>query len=170
MDAAKKHATSPEKDRSQPYADPTSPPVDAAQCSSQGVGMKHDAGKLLFGALMRGLARPLNFVAQVLTFGANKYDRDSWQTVPNAKVRYEDALYRHLNAWAMGEHKDPETGLPHLAHAACNILFLLHFDTEPPGGKDDDKVASIGPLMFPLDWSRVRPDHPGFTSVPKFMN
>lgn len=91
-------------------------------------GAKYDHGKVLFRPLTRGLARSLHEVARVLTFGANKYAEDSWQTVPNAVVRYENALDRHLNAWKLGESYDPESGLHHLAHAACNVLFILWFE------------------------------------------
>lgn len=94
------------------------------------VGAKYDSGKLLFRALTRGLAMPLRAVAAVLTYGAIKYKEDSWQQVPNAKARYESALDRHLNDWKRGEVCDPESGLPHLAHAACNALFLLWFELQ----------------------------------------
>lgn len=92
------------------------------------LGAKYDTGKLLFRALTRGLALPLRAVAAVLTYGAIKYKEDSWQHVPDGKARYESALDRHLNAWKAGEECDAESGLPHLAHAACNALFLLWFD------------------------------------------
>jgi Domain of unknown function (DUF5664) len=91
-------------------------------------GAKYDAGKPLFRALTRGLALPLRAVAAVLTYGAIKYKEDSWQQVPNGKARYESALDRHLNDWKAGETYDAESGLPHLAHAACNALFILWFE------------------------------------------
>ena len=31
---------------------------------------------------------------------------------------------RHLIAWRKGELIDPESKLPHLAHAGCNLIFL----------------------------------------------
>ena len=91
-------------------------------------GAKFDGGKLLFSLLTRGLALPLKSVVAVLTYGAAKYDAESWKDVPDAKRRYEDALDRHLNAWKAGETHDDESGLHHLAHAACNILFIMHFE------------------------------------------
>lgn len=91
------------------------------------LGAKFDSGKLRFSLLTRGLAISLRRVAEVLTYGANKYSANSWQSVPNAKERYEDALDRHLNSWKLGEIRDPESGLPHLAHIATNALFLLWF-------------------------------------------
>lgn len=92
---------------------------DAALPRSQ-VGMKFDADKprvnlLPWDALLQ--------VAHVLTFGAKKYAADSWRTVPNALDRYEGALLRHWIAKEQGEWLDPESGLPHWAHIACNALF-----------------------------------------------
>lgn len=63
----------------------------------------------------------------VLTLGAQKYDDDNWKKVPNAKARYYDACYRHVEAWRVGENLDPETGCHHLAHAICCLMFLLWF-------------------------------------------
>jgi len=64
-------------------------------------------------------------VVDVLTYGAKKYAPENWRHVPDARARYHAAARRHLAAWAGGEQMDPESGLPHLAHAACCILFLL---------------------------------------------
>ena len=73
---------------------------------------------------------PLEFVeevSKVLTFGASKYEADSWKTLQNAEKRYYGALLRHLIAIEKGEEFDPESGLPHLSHAACNMVFLMFF-------------------------------------------
>jgi hypothetical protein len=64
-------------------------------------------------------------IVEVLTYGAKKYAPDNWRKVPDANNRYFAAALRHLAAWKLGEHLDPESGLPHLAHAGCCILFLL---------------------------------------------
>lgn len=103
---------------------------------SNGTGQKYDSGKLLFSLLTRGLAAPLRAVAAVLTYGAIKYSPGGWRDVPDARRRYEDALDRHLNAWKMGEQFDEESGLHHLAHAACNTLFLLWFAMVDDPGRD----------------------------------
>jgi len=65
---------------------------------------------------------------RVLTFGANKYERDGWREVE--AERYLSALMRHIAAYKRGEILDLESGLPHLAHAACNIHFLQVFQRE----------------------------------------
>lgn len=69
-------------------------------------------------------------VGKVLTFGANKYEPNNWQKVEDAEDRYYAAALRHLMAWRKGEKIDPESGLSHLYHVACNIMFLQHFERE----------------------------------------
>ena len=93
-------------------------------------GVKLDAGKVEMSLLMEGCAKAIYKVAEILTFGAKKYTRNGWQTVDDAERRYTDALYRHLNAIHRGEKIDPESGLSHRAHVACNALFLLELDKE----------------------------------------
>lgn len=69
-------------------------------------------------------------VGKVLTFGADKYEPNNWQKVEDAEDRYYAAVLRHLMAWRKGEKTDSESGLSHLDHAACNIMFLQHFERE----------------------------------------
>ena len=69
-------------------------------------------------------------VGEVLTHGAQKYSANSWQNVEDAENRYYAALLRHILAWRAGEAVDKESGLSHLKHAACNLMFLLHFEQE----------------------------------------
>lgn len=72
----------------------------------------------------------LSQIIKVLEFGAAFYQVDNWQGVPDARRRYYDAVMRHVEAWWGGEKNDPESGLPHLAHAATCLLFLMWFDNE----------------------------------------
>ena len=67
-------------------------------------------------------------IARVLTLGAVKYDDENWKKVPDAEKRYFAALHRHLVAYRAGKTADPESGLSHLSHAACCILFLAWFE------------------------------------------
>jgi dATP/dGTP diphosphohydrolase len=89
-------------------------------------GDKYDQGKARYDLLP---FKALEEVVLVLTFGANKYKADGWREVENWRWRYFAAAMRHLMAWfAKGEARDPESGLHHLAHAACCILFMLELD------------------------------------------
>lgn len=91
-------------------------------------GMKYDGDKARMDLMLDGMPNALEQVAQILTFGAKKYADHSWQTVPSGKARYKAALLRHLTAHAKGEINDSESGMPHLAHAACNALFILELE------------------------------------------
>lgn len=70
----------------------------------------------------------LEEVVKVLDHGAKKYGRDNWRYLGAASNRYFAAAMRHLAAWQGGELKDPETGYSHLAHATCNLIFLLWWE------------------------------------------
>jgi hypothetical protein len=83
-------------------------------------------------------------VVRILEFGARKYSENGWRSVDNWEKRYFDAAFRHMIAVARGEqfdicpaHKGVRpadckdcSGEPHLAHAACNLLFLLDLRSE----------------------------------------
>lgn len=88
---------------------------------------KYDAGKLRFDLVLPEFEEA---IADVLTLGVEKYEEDSWKEVENGMNRYYAALRRHINAWRKGEKLDPESGKPHLANAACNIMFLMYLDEE----------------------------------------
>jgi hypothetical protein len=91
-------------------------------------GVKYDSDKPRFSLVP---SASLRAIAQVLTYGAKKYPQaDNWKRADNARERYTDALLRHVYAWMDGEALDPESGLHHLAHAGCCVLFLLHFEEE----------------------------------------
>lgn len=94
---------------------------------NQVTGTKLDAGKPRWDLLPFDSVRE---IVNVLTFGAKKYAPHNWQHVENARDRYFRATIGHLVDWYGGEHLDQESGLPHLAHAGCNVLFLLWFDAQ----------------------------------------
>ena len=97
-------------------------------------GQKFDKNKPRMSLLPKG---SLSAVIRVLEFGASKYQADNWKHVPDANVRYYDAMQRHIDAWWQGEQKDPETGEHHLAHAICCGMFLWWFDEEALRGASD---------------------------------
>lgn len=91
-------------------------------------GLKYDDGKLRYDLY------PLDAYkgcTEVLTFGAAKYTPNGWKTVPDAENRYYAALIRHLNAQKLYSEEgkkglvlDDESGLAHLDHAQCCLVFL----------------------------------------------
>jgi hypothetical protein len=66
----------------------------------------------------------LDAIAEVFAFGAEKYADHNWRRGYEWGKSYA-ALQRHLTAFWDGETHDPESGLPHLAHAGFHILVLL---------------------------------------------
>lgn len=90
--------------------------------ASATVGRKFDGGKLDYTLVP---FQAMDEIVKVLMFGAQKYDRDNWRYVDNAMQRYAAAAFRHLTAHVKGERVDPETGISHLAHVGCCVLFML---------------------------------------------
>lgn len=88
-------------------------------------GRKDDKGKLRWDLLP---FKALREVVKVLTFGAEKYQENNWKKVEEPQKRYFAAAMRHLSAWHDGEAGDSETGVSHLAHAICCLLFMLWFE------------------------------------------
>lgn len=84
-------------------------------------GIKHDAGKAPLSLMDR---YAMEQIGAVLAFGAKKYAAHNWRG-GIAYSRLLDAALRHLYAFADGEDLDAESGLPHVAHAGCCIVFLL---------------------------------------------
>jgi hypothetical protein len=95
-------------------------------------GQKFDTDKPPMDLLDR---HALEQIARVLAFGAGKYDRHNWR----GGIRYSRLLaaaLRHLHAFNDGEDKDPETGLSHIAHAGCCVMFLLWMEQARPDMDD----------------------------------
>jgi len=74
----------------------------------------------------------------VAGMGAQKYDRFNFLRGYKWSLSI-DALYRHLLSFLAGEDNDPESGLPHMAHAAWHAHALTGFlkrgigtDDRPP--------------------------------------
>lgn len=87
----------------------------------QGQGMKFDQDKPRMDLLDAYATEEL---AKVLTFGAKKYAPHNWRK-GISYARLIAAALRHIYAFARGEDLDPETGLPHPAHAMCCMMFLV---------------------------------------------
>lgn len=75
-------------------------------------------------------------LAKILTMGSNKYDANNWQKLENGEERYFAALMRHLVASRKGDKIDEESGLSHLAHVMCNVVFLLWLEKNKVNGEN----------------------------------
>jgi hypothetical protein len=89
---------------------------------------KHDHHKPSLSPLLTIAPAALATVAAVRAYGRKKYPSGSELKV--SRARYIDATLRHIAAYLNGESTDPESGLPHLAHAACSLLLALQVPTE----------------------------------------
>lgn len=97
-------------------------------------GVKFDDGKTMMELL------PPEFifgVANILTHGAKKYAARNWEMGMSWSRPFGGAM-RHLWKWWGGEKLDPDSGMPHLWHAACNLAFLIAYE-ERGVGTDDRK-------------------------------
>lgn len=93
--------------------------------------MKYDKQKVALGLLPLEVLAP---VAQVFEFGAAKYGEFDWYyDGKNTEwIRTFSSIQRHLFAWHNGEDIDPDSGLPHLAHATSQLMILMsHVDNHP---------------------------------------
>ena len=77
-------------------------------------------------------------IAKVLTFGAEKYDAENWRKLDDLQNRYTAGALRHIFAHMDGEKLDPETGLSHMAHALCCLLFKLEIELEDGESKEEE--------------------------------
>ena len=84
--------------------------------------IKADNGKPPL-AILFDTPKALGEVARVMAYGAVKYDRKNWAKCDDPE-RYVSATLRHIAAYQSGEKIDPESGMSHLAHAVCSLLFL----------------------------------------------
>lgn len=114
----------------------THPPCDGCKAAIYAAGltyevmsdfMKFDDNKPRMALVPASLGIE---VAKVLTYGAKKYKANNWRKV-QTRERYVSALERHLAAYKNGEEVDPESGLLHISHIACNAAFLIELNDLP---------------------------------------
>ncbi len=74
-----------------------------------------------------GFPNALMVLGEVMTWAAkNKgYLPNDWKDIPNPQMSLLGAASRHRNKRLKGEEFDDESGLPHLAHEAFNVMAQL---------------------------------------------
>lgn len=99
--------------------------------------MKYDDGKIPYHLVSPHF---LDEMCKVLAYGEKKYAAHNWMVGNGFKYsRVFRAAIGHLYSFWRGEDLDEETGLHHLAHAACCIMFLLHFVLNKDTFHKDDR-------------------------------
>lgn len=99
--------------------------------------VKHDDGKADWSLVP---FESLEGMVKVLEFGAKKYDGWNWTTNGGfSYMRVMRSCLRHLFAWSRGEDLDPESGLSHIHHAMCNLLFISHYIGNKDKYNKDDR-------------------------------
>lgn len=91
-------------------------------------GSKFDNGKPDLSLIP---AKALTEVATVLGFGALKYGRYNYKE-GLAWSRCIAAALRHITSFNDGQDLDLESGKSHIAHAICNLIFLLDYIENHP--------------------------------------
>lgn len=124
------------------------------QTTGKGNGLRFNEGKPRYD-----LVNPeaLEDMVKVLTYGANKYVPRNWEQ-GLSWTSVLASLKRHIAAFERGEDIDNESGMLHIAHAACNIHYLNAYYHFFPQG--DDRVKRHVPRIG-LDIDEVLCDFVG---------
>jgi hypothetical protein len=106
--------------------------IGDVESKEKGTGARYNSDKPDFSLIP---LFTLEDEARVWMHGQKKYAPWNWSkgmpwSVPLA------SLMRHMAAWQQGEENDAESGLPHLAHAMCNLRMLTLYSTNFREGDD----------------------------------
>jgi hypothetical protein len=122
--------------------------VGDVNSDDKGSGARYISGKVDFSLLP---LCTLEDECRVWEYGKRKYAAWNWAKGMPWSVAFA-CMMRHMSAWQRGEENDQESGLPHIAHAMCNLRMLtLYAKTYTEG---DDR---------PVKWmpkSDIPPSHP----------
>lgn len=102
-------------------------------------GKKYDDGKPQMELLD---SHAIEELTCVLTFGAQKYGADNWREGIQYR-RLIGACLRHIFAWMRGIDADDESGLHHLAHAMCCLMFIIGLDAAGASLKCEDRFGKL---------------------------
>jgi hypothetical protein len=106
--------------------------------------MKYDNGKAPIHLVP---SEAIISIAKVLGFGAEKYGENNWREDVDSTTwgRTYSSLQRHLNSFWSGEDLDPESGLPHLDHALCQLMILKIQTLETTNMEMDNRFKRLSP-------------------------
>ena len=107
----------------------------------------------------------LKTTAMVLAFGEKKYGAWNWARGTFEWHRLYRAAIGHLMDWYNGEDNDPESGLPHLWHANCCLMFLTRYVNGGMG--KDDRPKFPAPTSSPVETIDAKSARPFLTNTPR---
>lgn len=109
---------------------------------NKSTAVKFDSNKTDWAILPFGA---LEEIVKVLKFGEEKYARGNFASGSGLNYsRLINSIFRHTISFARGEDKDPESGLSHIAHVGCCVIFLLHYIVNKDKfGMMDDRAEKI---------------------------
>lgn len=102
--------------------------------------------RLIGDRIVNALGGPmaaLEAVSEVYHYGSAKYKDRNWERGYDWSLSI-DSCYRHLVAVTRGQMRDPESGLPELAHALFHVLALLTFIEFGLGADDRSELYKGG--------------------------
>lgn len=103
-------------------------------------GVKKDQGKLRWSLLPWDAVEK---VVEVLEFGAKKYDDRNWEKGMGWSRLFDADMRHKVDWWQKGEHSAKDSKIAHLAHSACDILFLLAYELRNVGRDDRPNNGTV---------------------------
>ena len=100
-------------------------------------GTKNDTGKPEYDRLD---FTALGLINAVHKHGDEKYSKGNWKQGLHFS-RLCNAAIRHIASILKGDFLDDESGLPHAAHAACNMEMIIYFVNNIEKYKNYDDIT-----------------------------
>lgn len=130
------------------------PPLPDPKPTELPEGVKESNPKDIIGSKKPAIGyvpcAPLFELGAALQSGALKYGAHNWRAIGVRSSVYYNAMMRHIMSWWEGEDSDPESGMPHLMHAAACIFILRDSDLKE-NLTDDRPLQSVHPYQHVKD-------------------
>jgi len=101
-------------------------------------GVKHDEGKPRMDLIPPDVEEALGII---LTYGSQEYGDRNWE-LGLEWGRVYAAARRHMGKFWRGEDIDKDSGLPHIDHALCCLVFLSAYRMRNVGQDTRNRITS----------------------------
>ncbi|MFA7223092.1 MAG: dATP/dGTP diphosphohydrolase domain-containing protein [Bacilli bacterium] len=102
-----------------------SPTRPVSPVEDKPLDQKHDEGRPAVGQMMADFPRALLMLAKLTSYGIKEGKAaGEWKNIPNAKIRFENALGRH-NLEMHIHSRDQDSMYLHASHRAWNAMAVL---------------------------------------------